>query len=441
MQKNQRITLLSAVLFSLTFASGSALADVNNDIEDALKIGKDGGVKVDIRYRYENVNQYNTINTTTGLPLPATNQPQTANANTIRTRLGILTPSFMGVQGFVEYSGTHVLQDDYNNGVTYAPGVVGNRPTFSTIPDPRVNRLNQLWLSYSGIPDTVIKGGRQRIKLDDDRFIGNVPWRQNEQIFDGVLVANKSIKNLTATVGYLGNVNTVLGVDDKLNAPLLNLNYDLSDYGHLVGYGYWLGYTHQPLTTTANKSNQTYGIRFVNSDKPHKFFDHYSLLYTAEWSLQKDYLNSPVKYQADRFNLMAGFSAYNVKFQGAMEQLDGHGINQTFVTPLGSAHGINGWSDVLNTTPAYGMRHWSGTVASTFFDDDSLEVMGVFHDFSSSAGKMNYGKEWDFQVQQKFGKHYSVLAKYAYFNAAHGANFSPNATDTQKVWVQGNISF
>ena len=35
-------------------------------------------------------------------------------------------------------------------------------------------------------------------------------------------------------------------------------------------------------------------------------------------------------YTANRVNLMGGFTAYNFTFQGAMEQLDGVGQNNTF---------------------------------------------------------------------------------------------------------------
>jgi hypothetical protein len=56
------------------------------------------------------------------------------------------------------------------------------------------------------------------------------------------------------------------------------------------------------------------------------------------------------------------------------------------------------------------------------------------------TGKKEYGKEWDFQALKKFGKHYSLLAKYAYYNADNGLATVVN-TDTQKIWLQGNISF
>jgi hypothetical protein len=425
------------VLLSLTVGGGVALADTTKDIEDALKIGKDGAIKIDTRYRYENVNQDNVINVVTGQPLAAAAQPKTANANTIRTRLGVLSPTYYGLQAYVEYEGTHVLQSDYNNGR-------GNKPFYSIVADPGYNELNQLWLSYSGIPDTVIKGGRQRIKFDDDRFIGNVAWRQLETTFDSVLITNKSIKNLTANIGYIGNVNTFTATTENINAPILNLNYNLGEYGNLIGYGYWLGYTEPDTTarsgTPISKSNQSYGIRFVNPEKPKKIYDHYSLLYTAEWSIQKDYLNSPVNYTANRYNVMGGFTAYNFSFEGAMEQLNGHGANQTFTTPLGTNHAFQGWADLFLTTPNDGIRDVFGTVKGKFLENDSLEIIGMFHAFSDDTGNINYGKEWDFSALQKFGKHYSILAKYAYFDNA-GSRFGSNATDTQKIWVQGNVNF
>jgi hypothetical protein len=452
-QKKQIISL-SVLLLSLTAGTDLALADIGDDlssinskIEDALKIGADGAIRAEARYRFENMNQDNTVSTTTGKPVATSSQPKTANANTVRTKLGILTPTFYGVQGYVEYLGVHPLSENYSPGYNTN---LGAKSQFSNIPDPNTNRLNQLWLSYSGIPDTVIKGGRQTFLFDDRRFVGESPWRQTETVFDSVLVTNKSIKNLTAKIAYIGNVNTTLATNDNMNTPLLNLNYSFSEYGNLVGYGYWIGYTKPPATslnpnTSANRSNQTYGLRFVNSDKPKTFFDHYNLLYTAEWAIQKDYLNSPVKYQASRYNFMAGANIYDfLTVKGNFEQMDGHGTNQSFVTPIGATHGINGWADIFGATPAYGLRQWTATTVATFLDDKSLELTGIFRDFSSSSGKINYGKEWDFQALKKFGPHYSIAAIYTYFDAAHPTpNYVPVAglTNTQKVFVQATINF
>ena len=399
---------LKRTLFSLAIVTtNTAFADFDKTIEDALKIGKDGAVKADINYRFENVDQ----NAGTA---------KTANANTIRTRVGILSPSFHGVQGFAEYEGTHAMQSDYND-------ARGHHTGFSTIADPAYNELNQLWLSYSAF-DTVIKGGRQRIKLDDDRFIGNVGWRQLETTFDSALITNKSLPNTTINVGYIGNVQTFTSTTENINAPILNVNYKLGDYGNVVGYGYWLDYTEKENYA---KSNQTFGLR-LNGATP-KIYTNYNLLYTAEWSIQQDYGHQTAAYEANRFNVMGGFNAYFLTFQGAMEQLNGN-ANGKFSTPLGTNHAFQGWADLFLTTPVNGIRDVFATVSAKVLDD-SLTVSGVYHDFTDDTGNMHYGDEWDFQAVKKFGKHYSVLAKYAYYSA------DTFGTDTQKIWLQGNINF
>jgi len=410
-QQQKPSRALSVVLLTLVTAGSQVSADTTQAIEDALKFGNGGAVKIDTNYRYENVDQDQGV-------------AKTANANTLRTRLGLLSPVFHGLQGYVEYEGTHALQSDYNNGR-------GNKPGYSTVADPGYNELNQMWLSYAGVPDTVIKGGRQRIKLDDDRFIGNVGWRQLETTFDSVLITNKSLKGLTVNIGYIGNVQTFTSTTENINAPIVNANYNLGDYGNLIGYGYWLDYTE---SENYQKSSQTYGLRFINSDKPKKFYDHYSLLYTAEWSYQQDYQHSS-PYQANRFNLMSGFTAYNFSFQGAMEQLNGSGLNRTFDTPLGTNHAFQGWADLFLITPNNGIRDVFGTVSAKFMDNDSLVLSGIYHDFTDDTGRVHYGKEWNFQAVKKFGKHYSLLAKYANYDADRFA------TDTQKIWVQGNVNF
>ncbi|MGR8998748.1 MAG: alginate export family protein [Gammaproteobacteria bacterium] len=424
MQKKPKIIVLSIALLSVFISTTCVFADdVTKSIEDALKFGNGGAVKFDLNTRYENVNQDNVTNPPLN-GIPAAKQPRTANANTARLRLGLLSPVFHGLQGYAEYQGVYAMQSDYNS-------TRNGKNQYSIIADPYENELDQLWLSYAGIPDTVIKGGRQRIKFDDDRFIGNVGWRQLEQTYDSALITNKSIKNLTINAGYIGRVKTFTATTEGMTAPIVNANYDFGDYGNLIGYGYWLDFTDPNVYF---KSNQSYGLRFVNSEKPKKFHEHYSFLYTAEWSIQSGYQNSPKNYTVNRYNLMGGFTAYMFSFQGAMEQLDGVGKNQTFITPLGTNHAFQGWADIFVITPDNGIRDVFGTVNAKL-DNDSVVLSGIYHNFYDDTGNIHYGKEWDFSAIKKFGKHYSLLAKYAYYDA------DQYSTDTQKIWLQGNISF
>lgn len=409
------LPFLTATVFSSLFFSNFAVADFDKKIEDALKFGDGGAIKFDANYRWENVDQDAGIG-----------NPKTANANTIRTRIGVLSPKFHGFQGFAEYEGNHALQADYNDGR-------GNKPPYSIIADPAQNELNQLWISYSNF-DTVVKGGRQRIKFDDDRFIGNVGWRQMEMTYDSVLVTNNSLKNLTVNAGYIGNIQTILSTTENIDAPILNINYKLGDYGNLIGYGYWLDFRDPGVVggvRIRDKSNQTYGLR-LNGATP-KIYNNYNLLYTAEWSIQQDYGHRAVAYEANRYNVMGGFNAYFLTFQGAMEQLNGNGAGQ-FNTPLGTNHAFQGWADLFLITPKDGIRDVFATVSGKFLDD-SLTVSTIYHDISDDTGNLHYGDEWDVQAVKKFGKHYSVLAKYATYSA------DSFGTDTQKIWLQGNVNF
>jgi hypothetical protein len=407
----------------------SVSADMTAEIEEALNFynkGDLGAVKMDLNYRWENVDQ------DAGPVIPGSRPHrtvETANANTARLRLGLLSPTFYDLQAYAEYEGNYAMQEDYNS-------IRNGRTQYSVIADPDLSELNQFWLSYKGIPDTLVKVGRQRIKFDDDRFIGNVGWRQMESTYDAILLThkNQTLFGLTVNAGYIDSVRTIVSTKEKMNSPILNVNYKVGDWGNLIGYGYWLDYR-EPENFA--KSSQTYGLRF--DGKSPQFFDTLNAIYTAEWGKQSDYADNPNHYQADRINLMAGATAYNLTLSGAMEQLNGTGLNKTFNTPLGTNHAFQGWADLFinslnNNTLGNGIRDVFATVSYKMMND-SLIFTGVYHDFSDDTGVVQYGKEWDFSVLKKFGKHYSLLAKYANYNAD---SFS---TDTQKIWLQGNVSF
>jgi hypothetical protein len=433
MLKQQLKNPLSAVVLSMSFMSPVVWADMTQEIEDALNFyhyGKNGSVKVDLNTRFEEVNQDNVRSPAlNGKALAASKQPVTANAVTSRLRLGLLSPVYHGIQGYAEYQGLYVMDADYNSSLN-------GKSQYSTIKDPYVNELDQLWLSYAGVADTLIKGGRQRIKFDDDRFIGNVGWRQIEQTYDSVLITynNQQLFGLTVNAGYIGNVKSFTSTNQSINAPLLNVNYKLGDYGSLVGYGYWLGYTDPAYYANSNK---TFGLRLSNYQKPGdalKLTDNLGVLYTAEWGIQSDYMNSPQHYTENRYNVMGGLTAFNVTLQGAMEQKEGIGKNKTFITPLGTNHAFQGWADIFLVTPDNGIRDVFGTLTTTL-DRGSVALTGVYHDFYNDTGSIHYGNEWDFMVTKKFGKHYTLLTSYAYYNADHFY------TDTQKIWASGNINF
>ena len=53
------------------------------------------------------------------------------------------------------------------------------------VPDPENIELNCLQIAWQKNGNGIVLG-RQRINLDDQRWVGSVGWRQNEQTFDAV---------------------------------------------------------------------------------------------------------------------------------------------------------------------------------------------------------------------------------------------------------------
>ncbi len=142
--------------------ASTATPVASQSFTEALTSGTASG---DIRYRYEFVDQDNSLNN--------------ARASTIRTRLGYRTGEYQGFEAFLEAENvTAVGNENYNSTIN------GNTKR-SVVADPTETEINQAYLRYKGFENTSLTYGRQRIALDNHRFIGNVGWRQNEQTFDG----------------------------------------------------------------------------------------------------------------------------------------------------------------------------------------------------------------------------------------------------------------
>src|SRR3989338_8118778 len=156
-------------------------------LTDALTGGK---ASANLQYRYEDVRN-------------GAAAANTATAHTVRLRLGYETATFNGFGAMVEAESTTDLGNKKYNSLNPV------NAAYAQILDPEVTEINQAYLSYSGIANTNVKWGRQRIKLDNDRFIGNVGWRQNEQTFDAFTLGNKSLPSTTITAGYITNANRI----------------------------------------------------------------------------------------------------------------------------------------------------------------------------------------------------------------------------------------
>jgi hypothetical protein len=130
-----------------------AAPGIADDLKDSLVEGK---VSFDLRYRFEFVDQEDIDNN--------------AKASTFRLRLGYTTGKFHGFNLHVDLETIQAVGNDYYDSTD------NNRIDFPTVADPPDSELNQAFLSFSGIKNMVFQLGRQRIKLDNDRFLWITDW-------------------------------------------------------------------------------------------------------------------------------------------------------------------------------------------------------------------------------------------------------------------------
>ncbi len=392
----------------------TCLAFTTPALADAVKIKP----LIDARLRYENVDQK---------PLA-----REAEAVTARVRAG-----FEAKQGafavLVEGEGTLAISEHYNSGVNGKTG-------FPIVADPQTIELNRAQIQFTGLAKTVVTLGRQRINLDDQRFVGSVGFRDNEQTFDAVRVEYAGIKNVKADITYAWSNRTIWGVDggnsfgrarqqavsgDNLFA---NISYK-HKYGLLTGFAYLVDQD-EAVVSAFKMSSQTFGARYAGA---YPLSKKAKLTVAASYARQSDFHHNPNNYSADYILGELGVEAKGFKLLGGYELLGAdNGVALTsFQTPLATLHKFNGWADKFLVTPPNGLQDVYGTFGYTkpkVLGLDSLAFAANYHDYKSDRLSQHYGDEIGAQLVAKCKK-YTFTLKYADYNA------KAFATDTRKIWA------
>jgi len=407
----------------------------NGKIPDALAKGK---FNFNARLRYEYVDQNNLADD--------------SHAPTIRTRFGYTTAPLYGFTAMVEGENIAVIgsEDNYNAAGSNGQG------TKPVVADSPTTELNQAWAAYSYTNLLSAKAGRQRIALDNHRFVGDVGWRQNMQTFDAAGLTVAPIKEVNVYYGYLWDIHRVFGDVSGLPATsanhdfdssshLINISYAPCDFGRFVGYSYLLDLDLDNGTAARfNNSCATYGGYFAGSAP---VTEKLSLGYRAEGAWQTDYSDSTLDYDALYYNLELSANIKPFAFGAGYESL-GSGKNENapgtrvgFKTPLATLHAFNGWADTFLATPNTGLRDLYGFAQVTLPAQIPLRL--VYHKFDPESGSGDFGQEFDVVLSKKFGKHWSGLLKYSYYEGKDAAPPSLAAANVNvhKFWAQVEFNF
>jgi len=405
----KKLLAITSLAFFVSVLSVSSAAEQGDDLGVLLS---DGKVTLDFRYRWENVDQENIDND--------------ANAHTLRTRLGFQSGVYRGFDFNIEANDVRHLSNDFDSGAGTTPDRAGEYPV---VADPKGTRLNQGYINYGGLEDWGFKVGRQRINLDNQRFIGSVAWRQTEQVFDaGSVNWGNDIADVSYT--YVQWVRRIFGDSadsgkhKQDGTHLLNAAFN-TPIGKAVGY-----YYHIENEDAASFSTGTFGVRLAGTQEIN---DDWSFRYEAEYANQKDAGNNPVDFSADYIHFDAFAVVGMFDFGIGWELLSGDdstaaGASEAFRTPLATLHKFNGLADQFLATPAAGLDNWYGKFKAT---PGNWLFQAHYHDFKADSGSAKYGTELDLQAGYKFTKRFRTDFIIADFKAKD-APF----VDVTKVFVQ-----
>ena len=396
---------LSAGLFLGAFSiTGWAADSITESLAQAVK---GGNVSLDFRYRFEGVDQDGF--------------GKDAEASTLRSRITATSGALYGFTVLGEVDNvTEVGSDKYNsteNGKTQYP----------VVSDPTGTEINQVYLKY-----TVDAGhgiyGRQRINYSNQRFVGGVAWRQNEQTFDGFRASWQVIDSINLDYSYSYRVHRIFGPDDDTNPAefdgdnhFLYVDWTVAE-GHKLGaFGYYIDVDSQrgyAAGKTVNNSSETLGLEYVGKIS---FLD-----LRAAYGSQSDAGDSELDYDADYYLLEVGGAISGIGLTAGYEVLaagDGTG----FATPLATLHKFQGWADKFLSTPSDGVEDLYVGVSGTL---GPVKLAAIYHDFQAEDSGEDFGDEIDLVANWPVNEHFTTELKYAAFSA-DGDIY----TDTDKVWL------
>lgn len=336
-----------------------------------------------------------------------------ANADTARLRAAIRGGLGKGWSFLLEGEGIASAGNNYNSGAN-------GRTTRPGITDPSGAELNQAWISWRG-QRFGATAGRQRLAWDNQRWLGNSGWRQNEQTFDALSLDAKLSENITLRYVWLDRVHRVSG--DQARDPLarerdLDSHWFNASWKH--GKQQWTGYAYlHHDQDVAAASTATYGLRWTGSQGPR-------WSWTAEAAQQQDYSDNPASFHHSYWLIEPALLVHGLTWKLGWEHLGGNG-HHALQTPLATLHAFDGWADKFTTTPAAGLEdNWLSVTGK----HKQVTWVVAWHDFHADAGSSHYGSEWDLSMARPIGKSWNAMLKLADYQAD---NF---ARDTRKLWLQ-----
>lgn len=379
----QKKTLLTAAIALASIQATTTYADSPLDLVDKAK----PIINLNLRYETNDVD----------------NAADSATALTLRSRLGVQFGSYKGLTALYEVEDVDAYIKEY------APETAG----YDVVADPENTEVNRAQLQYSTGGFTAIVG-RQRIILDNARFVGNVGWRQNEQTFDAAKLSYKA-DDLMVQYAYIDQVNGILRrFDADVSDHLINVSYSGLTAGTVTAFGYLLE------DDDTEKTDDTLGLSFKGKTS--------KILYSATYA-QQSVESGANEFEATYLSLELGAIVGPAKVFLGQETLGSDDGTYGFQTALATKHAFNGWADQFLATPTSGLVD---TYLKAVGKVQGVKLLGMYHTYKADEGSTDFGSEINLLAVKKFTKQITAGIKMAKYSQGDDDS---GKLDTDKLWV------
>jgi hypothetical protein len=237
------VLLRTPAVLAVALAATTAAAQ---EAPDPFSIGESlarGRFTLELRPRYNNIEESDKQYRTTG--------------GTVRLLAGYQSAPIAGARIVLEGIHANQVAKHFNdNGADFATS------PYPLLPDPKYTGVNQAYVDFSPSEALRVRGGRQVVRMDNQRWISDNNFRQIQQVFDGVGAAYGGPFGVELYGAWYGAVRTTSGEKDDLNLTLLHAAWNPAPGHALVGYGYFHDQAQNgAFTGFANSSYRVAGVR------------------------------------------------------------------------------------------------------------------------------------------------------------------------------------
>lgn len=300
------------------------------------------------------------------------------------------------------------------------------------IPDPEFVGLNQLHVDLRPTDGSSVRVGRQLISHADERFVGSIGFRQNDQSFDAARL-EMQIGSAFADISYVGAIQRPLGLrggDERLEGDAVLAKIDFpTPIGTVSGFSYHLDFADGRGNPALQGSrSHIHGLRIAGQRGPSALSASWELAAARQHDIPT---GSESTYHQAQFALKRHGASVDIRF----EEL-GDGV-APFATPLGTNRAFQGHADVFLATPTEGIRDRSVGVRTAARDVGvfkRVRLAGRYHVFDPAGAGQRYGDELDFIASATLLNARVSLERAAY----HADGFDGDVT---RWWATFSRSF